>query len=379
MGATMANKIRLASFNVENLFARPRVFNFKDKTIGDQLMERIGEFREILKKKNYTASDKSKLFREYTQGESGTVNAPLGDFIRIREDRGKFWKKKGWNIEGVKARGKGDWDGTVEFIKAKFSDIGRENTGRVFKAVKADIACIVEADDLTGLRRFDTDVLSSRYRYEMLIDGNDQRGIDVGLLSRFPFGGIQTHMFDRNGSSKTFSRDCPEYEVLLPNGESLFILCNHLKSKGYGESKKSNARRKGQAKAIAEILGKYDLRNDNVVVAGDLNDTPGSAPLKPLMDIADLGDVLQMQFPGNPKHRWTYHFREFEQIDYLLVSKPMQERFLQAGVERRGMYNLNKLTRNVDDVPTEQQFPTVTHWTNAGSDHGAVWADFDFS
>ena len=164
-----------------------------------------------------------------------------------------------------------------------------------------------------------------------------------------------------------------------PNGESLFILCNHLKSKGYGESKKSNARRKGQAKAIAEILGKYDLRNDNVVVAGDLNDTPGSAPLKPLMDIADLGDVLQMQFPGNPKHRWTYHFREFEQIDYLLVSKPMQERFLQAGVERRGMYNLNKLTRNVDDVPTEQQFPTVTHWTNAGSDHGAVWADFDFS
>ena len=374
----MTDKIRIASFNVENLFARPKVFNFRDKSVGDTILDRIGAFRKILKKTTYTATDKRKIFDEFTKGESGTESAPLKDFIRIREDQGKLWKKRGWAIKGVKASGSGDWNGTVEFLKARFSEVGRENTGRVIKAVKADIACIVEADNRPGLKRFDTDVLGSRYRYEMLLDGNDARGIDVGVYSRFPLGKIRTHMFDGTTRSKTFSRDCPEYEVILPNGEPLFVLCNHLKSKGYGETAKNDARRKKQAEAIAEILDRYDLRHDNVVVAGDLNDTPDSAPLRPLMSLSNLYDVLALQYPDDPNKRWTYHYRTFEQIDYLLISRPLKEKFVKAGVERRGMYSLEDLTSGNDAIETEEEFSTVTHWTNAGSDHGAVWADFQW-
>ena len=150
--------------------------------------------------------------------------------------------------------------------------------------MKADIACIVEADNRDTLKRFDSDVLNYRYRYEMLVDGNDRRGIDVGLYSRFPLGGIWTHIFDGR-SSRTFSRDCPEYEIILPDGQPLYILCNHLKSKGYDFNGTASQRRKRQATAIKDILAEYDLRNDWVVVAGDLNDTPNSDPLKPLMDV----------------------------------------------------------------------------------------------
>lgn len=374
----MANgTIRIASFNVENLFARTKVFNFKDKSVGDTILKRIGEFRKILKKSTYSAADKTKILNAYTKGTSGTENAPLKDFINIREDRGKLWKKRGWAIVGVKASGQGDWDGTVEFKKAKFSEIGRKNTGKVIRAVKADIACIVEADNRPGLKRFDTEVLNSRYRYEMLLDGNDQRGIDVGIYSRFPIGGIWTHMFDGTSSSKTFSRDCPEYEIYLPNGEPIYVLCNHLKSKGYGSTATSNARRKRQATAIADLLKYYDLRYDYVVVTGDLNDTPDSAPLKPLMDVGNLYDVLALQFPSDYEKRWTYHYRSFEQIDYILVSKPLKDRFVKAGVERRGIYDLKNLTSGDPTIDDETQYPSVTHWTNAASDHGAVWADFD--
>lgn len=197
---------RIASLNVENLFARPKVFNFKDKSVGDSILTRIGQFRKVLKKNTYTTADKTKLLKDYTEGASGTADAPLKDFINIREDRGKLWKRRGWAITGVKANGQGDWDGTVEFKKAKFSEIGRKNTGKVIKRVKADIACIVEADNRPGLKRFDTDVLGSIYRYEMLLDGNDQRRIDVGLYSKFPLRGIWTHMFDGSGASRTFSR-----------------------------------------------------------------------------------------------------------------------------------------------------------------------------
>ncbi|MDX1384313.1 MAG: endonuclease/exonuclease/phosphatase family protein [Thermoanaerobaculia bacterium] len=371
----MAN-IRVASFNVENLFARPKVFNFRDKSVGDAVLARIGEFRKILKKSAYSASDKTKLVDEYNVGDPGNGQPPLKEFILIREDRGKLWKKSGWAVVGVKASGAGDWDGTVEFKKAKFNEIGRTNTAKVLKSVKADIACIVEADDRPGLKSFDTDLLSSRYRYEMLLDGNDQRGIDVGIYSKFPLGEIYTHMFDGTSRSKTFSRDCPEYEVKVSDQQSLYLLCNHLKSKGYGAQATSNARRKKQAEAIVGILGGYDLKKDWVVVAGDLNDTPDSSPLKPLMDVPDLFDVLELQFPGDPAKRWTYHYDGYDQIDYVLVSKPLKDRFVKAGVERRGMYNLKKLTAANPDIDDETQFDTVTHWTNAASDHGAVWADF---
>ena len=113
------------------------------------------------------------------------------------------------------------------------------------------------------------------------------------------------------------------------------------------------------------------------MVAGDLNDTPNSAPLKPLMDVSNLYDVLTLQYPSEPKRRWTYHYRTFEQIDYLLVSKPLKDRFIEAGVQRRGMYNLERLTASDPSIEAETQYTSVTHWTNAGSDHGAVWADFD--
>ncbi|QDU09070.1 endonuclease/exonuclease/phosphatase family protein [Gimesia aquarii] len=370
-------QFRVASFNVENLFERLKVFNFQDKSIGDDLLKRIGAFRKILEKRTYTAADKTRLVKEFEKGDPANNKQPLKKYIKIREDRGsKLWKRRQRKIVGVKASGIGDCDLTVEFIKAKFSKVGRENTGKVIRKVNADVACIVEADNRPGLKRFDTDVLGSKYRYEMLLDGNDRRGIDVGLYSKYPLGGIWTHMFDGTSRSKTFSRDCPEYEVILPNGKSLYVLCNHLKSKGYDYSGTADARRKRQAKAIADILKKYDLRNDWVVVAGDLNDTPNSGPLKPLMDVRYLYDVLELQFPNHPAKRWTYHYNSFEQIDYVLVSKPLKDRFISAGVERRGMYKLDRLTASDPDIDNETQFSTVTRWTNAASDHAPVLADF---
>lgn len=369
-------QFRVASFNVENLFARLKVFNFEDKSIGDALLKRIGEFRKILKKNIYSNADKTKLVNEFEKGTN--TKPPLKDFLLVREDQGKLWKKSGRRIVGVRASGIGDVSLTIEFKKAKVSAIGRSNTGKVVRAVKADVACIVEADNRPLLKKFDTDVLRSKYRYEMLLDGNDQRGIDVGIYSRFPLGGIWTHMFDGSSSSKTFSRDCPEYEILLPGGQGLYVLCNHLKSKGYGSQAANDARRKRQATAIKDILKGYDLKNDWVVVAGDLNDTPDSDPLKPVTNLSNLYDVLALQYPGQPGKRWTYHYRSFEQIDYILVSKPLRDRFIKAGVERRGIYNLKKLTTNEQSVDNETEYNSVTHWSNQASDHGAVWADFSF-
>ena len=195
----------------------------------------------------------------------------------------------------------------------------------------------------------------------------------MGLYSKRPIGGVWTHMYDKIGNSRIFSRDCLEVQVFLDEDTPLYILCNHFKSKGYGSTPVSNAKRRRQAERVAEILNSdYDLNNDLVVVAGDLNDTADSDPLSTLMGVNGLKDVLEIQFPSQPARRWTYHYTSNEQIDFMLVSKPLQDALMEAGVERRGIYDLSTFSGG-----TEQSFDTVTSKANQASDHGAVWADFD--
>jgi endonuclease/exonuclease/phosphatase family metal-dependent hydrolase len=263
----------------------------------------------------------------------------------------------------VKASGKGDWNGAIEHKRAAASALARENTVKVIKGVKADVACVVEVENRPLLHSFNRELLGTRkFDFSMVIDGNDPRGIDVGLLSKFPIHGIWSHIFDGTAQSRTFSRDCLEVEVELPSGQMMYTLCNHLKSRGYGSQAANDARRERQAEALRDILGHYNLASDWVVVAGDMNDSPTRPPkvLRHFLDLPNLFDVLELQFPGNVDARWTYHYNAFEQIDYLLVSKPLKQKFVAAGVERRGIHKLKTLTQNAGGgIPVETEYPTV--------------------
>lgn len=95
-------------------------------------------------------------------------------------------------------------------------------------------------------------------------------------------------------ANHTFSKNCLEVEIAT--NKSLFILCNHFKSKGYSASQAtSDARRKLQANRIKNILkNNYNLKTDLVMILGDFNDTPDLKPLKELLNTTDLFDVLDL-------------------------------------------------------------------------------------
>jgi endonuclease/exonuclease/phosphatase family metal-dependent hydrolase len=368
----MPSTFRVACFNAENLFDRAKVFNFQNKKIGDDILDAIKSLDGLLRQSSYNPTTKKEILNLYLKKKFD--NEPLTFYIKIREDRGKLFTRSGTKITGVKANGVNDWDGTIEYKRVKFTEIARENTAKVIKTVKADVACIVEAENRLSLDAFNREMLDSKkFDYAMLIDGNDDRGIDVGVLSRFPIQTIRTHIYDGTAKSRIFSRDCLEVELELPNGKPLYLLCNHLKSRGYGSQASNDARRKRQAERLHKILKSYDLKNDWVIVAGDMNDSPDRPPftLKKLLTTPNLFDVLELQFPNNPEKRWTYHYKKTEQIDYILVSKPLKQASIQAGVERRGIAALGQITNGA-----EQPFDSVTHFSNQASDHGAVWAEF---
>lgn len=362
------SKIRIATFNVENLFRRAKAINLSNHDLATDKLKAIYELQKQLKKKKYDSKTKTKIINAYKKAK-GYVGFNI------------FSKKSGWgrylitqNKAGkytVHPKGSADWLGVVTFTRQKFSDAGDKNTAKVIKDIKADILCMVEVEDRLVLKQFNADRLKYMYAESMLIDGNDQRGIDVGIYTKFRIGQVWTNIFDGTRKSRTFPRDCLEVQIALNNGEYIYFLINHFTSKAGGS--KTAVRRKKQATRVRQILNNdYDLTKDKVVVAGDFNDTPDSASLSPLLSMNDLHDVLDLEFPNNLAKKWTYHYKKNEQIDYLLVSTPLANVFQQAGVFRKGMPDLK-----VNSGGKEKPYNSVTSWRDAASDHGAVWADFD--
>ena len=366
---------RLATYNVENLFGRAKVLNFAKHGTGDEKMVKIAELQSILEKDIYSTADRNHAGRLYDELRSfigyNILRSEIGFYLFRRHDADGDRQKETYRLAPKR---RDQWQGFLTYKRDTFSDEASRQTARVIREVNADVLCINEVESRPVLDNFNADCLDHLYPYNILIDcKTDRRGIDVGIYSKHPIGSVRTSIFATDDEGKAiFSRDCLEVEILTQQGP-VYLLANHLKSKFRGGDDK----RKAQAQEVRRILGeRYDLKTQRVAVLGDLNDTPDSDPLSPLIGMHGLTDVLASSAGPPADRRWTYRFEdEFNQIDYILVSKPLAAAVTGAAIERRGMppEALDGSNASV------QSFPGITSWRNAGSDHAAVFADFNLS
>lgn len=364
---------RIATFNVENLFGRAKVLNFASHATGDEKMLKIAELQSILEKPAYSTADRDRAGRLYDELFDyigyNMLRSDVGFYLFRKHDADGDGEKETYRLAPTRSD---QWQGFLTYDRDRFSDDTSRNTARVIEAVDADVICINEVESRPVLDNFNTDRLGGRYPYNIVIDcKSDPRGIDVGICSKHPIGTIRTNIFAADDADRPiFSRDCLEVEILTGAGP-VYLLANHLKSKYLGGDDK----RKAQAAEVRRILEtRYDLATQRVAVLGDLNDTPDSDPLSPLTGMAGLTDVLSSAAGPPADRRWTYRFgNDFNQIDHILVSEPLAAALTGAGIERRGMApeTLDGSNAGV------QSFPGITDWRNAGSDHAAVFADFD--
>jgi endonuclease/exonuclease/phosphatase family metal-dependent hydrolase len=369
--------MRLAAYNVENLFDRPKVMNTDTWNEGKPVLEAFAKLSQLLGKISYTAADKARM--EDLLVELGLEKSDTGPFVILRRNRGELLKRLKSGGVQVTADGRGDWAGSLELREAPVDVEAMRNTARVMNDVGADVLGVVEAEHRPGLAVFNSKIIAAvggrPFRHVMLIDGNDARGIDVALMTRegFSIGRLRSHVDARlPGGNLVFSRDCPEFEVTTPSGNRLVVLVNHFKSKGSGSQAASNKRREDQAKEVKKIYeGLIGAGEKFVAVAGDLNDTPASNPLKPLLKSSSLKDAFVHPdfddggFPG------TFGLcNAANKIDYLLLSPKLFERVEGGGVFRKGMWPGSRPKRW--DTYAELKKPV-----DAASDHAAIWVDVD--
>lgn len=384
-------KLRVASFNVENLFSRARVFMFDEAIAGSAILQAVAELQALLEKSAYNAETKADIVRVVNENQ-------LLSFINIRCDRvnaeGASPKFLFLDDDGAaesvnsKIRGREDWIGAIEFSPHRLPPGSTETMRKVIvDELKPDILCLVEVESRWVLRQFNEQVLGEkRYPYEILVEGNDRRGIDVAVLSRYPIGAVRSNTAMTVGevlgaqapagtANKTvFDRDCLEVEIQVATGFAVTVLCNHLKSKS-GDETKTDSRRIHQAKALVKILNDRHRDNDvwrNVIVAGDLNEHPDRDGANPELEgfktsispLLDAGIVKSALDGKSLEDRYTYVFdNKKQQIDHLLLTSPLASRVRSSGVVRSGRFT---------DGQTGPARPI-----DAASDHGAVWVELD--
>jgi endonuclease/exonuclease/phosphatase family metal-dependent hydrolase len=368
--------MRLASFNLENLFDRAKVLNLATFAAGKVVLDKFSKLNSLFEKPVYSAADKKTMLKGLQ--ELGVLrDDSAGEFVILRQNRGKLLKRPPSGPVQVVADGRGDWIGWLELKMERVNEIATQNTARVIRELNPDVVATIEVDDRVAVQRFNSQLLPSvaalPYSHIMVIDGNDDRGIDVGLMSRFPIGTMRSHVDDLQDGNRVFSRDCPEYQILLPSGGRLLLLVNHLKSKGFGTQEDSNAKRLRQATRVREI---YEERRKagltHIVVLGDFNDTPDSAPLAPLVgNGSNLRDIFtHPKFQADGRAGTFGNGAASEKIDYILLSPELFKLVARAGVFRKGVWG----GKNGDLFP---HFAEMTSPIHAASDHAAIFVDLN--
>ncbi len=240
------------------------------------------------------------------EGGAGGVRTPMP--LRIMN----------WNVKNF-YNDELDDPATMEELDPNY-EAHRSDVGNVVRALASDIVVFSEIENQAVIDDLNALELDDAYPHRVVIDGNDPRGIDVGVMSKVPFDDVITHKdesFTKEGTtspSYAFSRDALEVHFTF-NGRRIVLLAVHYKAKENDNPDKRLAEAQ-RARAIADALAADDPQA-GLVILGDFNDLPGS----PAYLATAAGGWINAADAVPEADRWTFQFNgNGELVDHQFVN-----------------------------------------------------------
>jgi hypothetical protein len=123
--------MRVAFFNVENLFARAAVFNVGADHYDSAVLDRLSSLRKELARESYAGREEI-IVRLYER---------LDHVVSVNEERDNLMRRnRQGRVVGLVAKGRADWDGSLRLKDARLRQHNRANTARVIETIAADAA-----------------------------------------------------------------------------------------------------------------------------------------------------------------------------------------------------------------------------------------------
>ena len=334
-----SRRFRLASFNVENLYSRPNFWDPQrrnDQQIGNVFFEDKQEATLAKRIAEATQSD------EKCQLTALALLATNADILALQEV-----------------------DSADALRSFRESYLKRLEGPHVAQAMRAVIYAEPRPSAEEIRRAREIAIAAVNYRYLNVFDGNDRRGIDIGLLSRIGWQDIHSHAdatfadldvwpegIDqyREGppenprfitkNDRIFRRDLVEADFNI-DGRPFTLFCCHLKSMTGGRTA-TRAMRQAEVLAIRALIERRFSKHRGGAagamwaICGDFNDyyeVDGNPDLRDYMTGEDTpsavtalindGFAVNLMERRAPEDRWTtYHAPDdlYTQLDYILVS-----------------------------------------------------------
>lgn len=223
--------------------------------------------------------------------------------------------------------------------------------------LQADVITLAEVENQNCLDALQAKLKEQGYEYPVayLAETGAPGSVDVAVLARGTLGEVKTYRKEtpltrEDGSKTQFTREFPEVHLKLGDSD-VIVFAAHFRSKAEDDP----GRRLAEAKAAHDIMVATGNANTGAIVllGGDLNDVPGSDTIDALEKDAAL-DRVAKDLPA--AQQATYSFAgDSEAIDHIFTTASRATAYLpkSAAVVRDGNGGL------------------------AGSDHAAIYADFN--
>ncbi|MDO5296338.1 MAG: endonuclease/exonuclease/phosphatase family protein [bacterium] len=225
---------------------------------------------------------------------------------------------------------------------------------RALALADGDVVTLQEVENIGILNDFLDEYLPGQYPYRALVEGNDMRGIDVAVISKYPIDSVQSHKqvrFPLPDGKKTFlRRDLLRTDINI-KGMPLTVYTTHFKAQAGGQ--RADEVRLGEAKAVRAIIaGEMSaFPGRRYILTGDFNDTPNSAVGQIFLE--KNSSVWKSSLAGLSGADAITHPPTHRAIDYVLYPASMEAEACGGGVQR---------------LPDGEM----------GSDHWLIYGDFQF-
>lgn len=277
-----------------------------------------------------------------------------------------------WNVENL-------FDSTVDrrntredlFVPSALREKLRKD-GEIIRDLNADIVGLMEVENRAILRQLiDEELADLGYGYHALLEERDERGIDVALISRFPF--------------LCYSFDVPDFSRgilvarFVKGDQPFYVIVNHWKSRfGGGEELRMRCSQR-VVELVKEIIPQLEGRREvPVLIGGDFNDDDTDAAVRNL----EQQGLINTLKPLPREDRWTlpYHNRdsgsvEYNGFDHVFINTQLRDGMHGVGWVRSDVVRPPRMVTSRRINGREYVWPDDDHNAHIGySDHFPVTA-----
>ena len=261
------------------------------------------------------------------------------------------------------------------------SDRSKDALAENITRTDADVVTLQECSSKETLTKFmQTRGLDKIYPHVAFEQGNDQRGINVAIISKFPFTEVTSHadakfpLADGSGRDCMFSRDLLRADIDIDGkpGADFTVYTTHLKSRRPAAPGQisSDTKRLSEGQAVRDIVEKEmsQVPGRMFVVTGDFNDGTHNASVQAVLhpknggeewvdSLAGKPDNQRLTWPANPNASKGF---APEQFDHMIYPKSQADKVVKSEIHRYG-----------------QSLYNDTRWvSSAASDHLMVTTEF---